>query len=188
MMGGPHLALLLICFLKSESQVSSAWTVWETCRVMEIRSTKAAGIALTIAGALTFFGGLILATTYIFPEIEQVSGDFVLISQNRWTLPALIGGAAMAVLGLLMIFGRRPRWRADLGEPVHREEGRERVPPQAPPLSAQRAPREQDRDRGRGGPHFGRHARRVRSTRRHGRAGEAGHEGLHDLDDRGPRG
>jgi len=118
MMGGPHLALLLICFLKSESQGSSAWTVWETCRVMEIRSTKVAGIALTIAGALTFFGGFILATTYIFPEIEQVSGDFVLISQNRWTLPALIGGAAMAVLGLYMIFGRRPRWRKTAGVPL----------------------------------------------------------------------
>ncbi len=85
---------------------------------MEIRSTKVAGIALTIAGALTFFGGFILATTYIFPEIEQVSGDFVLISQNRWTLPALIGGAAMAVLGLLMIFGRRPRWRKTAGVPL----------------------------------------------------------------------
>ncbi len=78
---------------------------------MELRSTGAAGIALTIAGALTFLGGLILATTYIFPEVEQVSGDFVLISQNRWTLTALIGGPAMAVLGLVMTFGRRARRR-----------------------------------------------------------------------------
>ena len=83
--------------------------------MIEIRSTKAAGIALTIAGALTFLGGLILATTYILPEVEQVSGDFVLISQNRWTLPALIGGPAMAVLGLVMIFGRHPRRRKTTG-------------------------------------------------------------------------
>ncbi len=53
----------------------------------KIRPIKTAGITLTIAGALTFLGGFILATTYIFPEVEQVSVDFVLISQNRWTLP-----------------------------------------------------------------------------------------------------
>ncbi len=85
---------------------------------MEIRSTKAAGIALTISGALTFLVGLILEATYIFPEIEQVSADSVLITQNRWTLPALIGGAAMAVVGLFMIFGRRPRRRKTAGVPL----------------------------------------------------------------------
>jgi len=105
-------------FLKSESEASSHWASLGLLSGDGIRSNRTAGIALTIAGALTFLGGLILATTYIFPEVEQVSVDSVLIGQNRWTVPALIGGAAMAVLGLFMIFGRRPRRRKTAGVPL----------------------------------------------------------------------
>src|SRR2546425_1324667 len=57
----------------------------------------------------------------------------------------------------------RARVCADLREPLHREEGGQRVPPEAPTVSAQRAPREQDCDGGGSGPDLGRHARPSQS-------------------------
>src|SRR5207302_9467061 len=79
----------------------------------------------------------------------------------------------------------RPRGRPHLREPLHREEGGKRVPPQAPCVSAQRTPREQDRDGGWRGPHLGRNARRLRRRRGNRRTRAPWREDLHDLDDRG---
>src|SRR6266699_592901 len=81
----------------------------------------------------------------------------------------------------------RPRIRADLREPVHREEGGECLPPEAPALPAQRVTGEQDCDGRRSRPHLRGHARGVWRSGRHGGPSQAGHEDLHDLDDGGPR-
>src|SRR2546426_2974833 len=80
----------------------------------------------------------------------------------------------------------RPGGGADLREPVHLEEGGERVPPQAPFVPAQRPAREQNRDGGGGGPDLRGDARRVRRCGRRRRPGPPGHENHVDRDDRGP--
>src|SRR5438046_9441430 len=80
----------------------------------------------------------------------------------------------------------RPRGGAHLRESLYREEGGQRLPPEAPALSAQRPAGEQDRDGGRRGPHLRRDARGLRRGRRDGGPRASGHEDFHDLDDGGP--
>src|SRR5207244_8120571 len=58
--------------------------------------------------------------------------------------------------------------------------------PATPRVAAHRAPREQDGDRGWGGPHLGRNARRLRRRRGNRRTRAPRREDLHELDERGP--
>src|SRR5438046_10438388 len=80
----------------------------------------------------------------------------------------------------------RPRGGAHLRESLYCEEGGQRLPPEAPALSAQRPAGEQDRDRRRRGPHLRRDARGLRRGRRDRGPRASGHEDLLDLDDAPP--
>src|SRR5438046_10538591 len=80
----------------------------------------------------------------------------------------------------------RPRGGAHLRESLYCEEGGQRLPPEAPALSAQRPAGEQDRARRRRGPHLRRDARGLRRGRRDRGPRASGPAALLDPPARGP--
>jgi len=62
--------------------------------------------ALAVAGILLASIGAVLAYTWAFPDV-QCAGDLCLITQNVFTIPAMLIGTGFGIASLIMFLSQR---------------------------------------------------------------------------------
>jgi hypothetical protein len=83
---------------------------WHFDRVADTRLRELLMVLLGVSGVLMFLAGIVLDTTYAFPDVSQY-GDAVLISPNRLALPAIAIGAVLGVSSAVLALRARHRAR-----------------------------------------------------------------------------
>ncbi len=83
---------------------------WHFDRVADARLRELITVLLGVLGVLMFLAGIVLVTTYAFPDVDQ-HGDAVLIGPNRLALPAIAIGSVLGVSSAVLALRARRRAR-----------------------------------------------------------------------------